>query len=203
MAEQLIISIGREYGSGGHKIAEELANRFSLPFYDRNLLDEIANEKNLTEHDLHQYDEAPKKIFSSRSVRGYSNSPEEVVARMQFDFLKRKADQGESFVVVGRCSEDILKGYKALISFFIIADFETKLERIQEVRNVSTEDAEAIIRRHDKKRQAYHNYYCQTKWGDARNYDLTVNCSKLGLDITTDLLEDFIRAKIKKLSSKS
>lgn len=197
MAEQLIISIGREYGSGGHRIAEKLAKRFSLPFYDRNLLDEIANEKNLNQHDFHLYDESPRKFFSSRNVRGYSNSPEEVVARMQFDFLKRKAEQGESFVIVGRCSEDILKEYEALMSFFIIADFETKLERIQKLRGVSREEAEAIIRRHDKKRQAYHNYYCQTKWGDARNYDLTVNCSRLGLGIMTDLLEGFIRAKLR------
>lgn len=200
MAEQLIISIGREYGSGGHRIAEKLAKRFSLPFYDRNLLDEIANEKNLHQHDFHLYDESPRKFFSSRNVRGYSNSPEEVVARMQFDFLKRKAEQGESFVIVGRCSEDILKEYEALMSFFIIADFETKLERIQKLRGVSREEAEAIIRRHDKKRQAYHNYYCQTKWGDARNYDLTVNCSRLGLGITTDLLEGFIRAKLREQS---
>ena len=200
MAEQLIISIGREYGSGGHRIAEKLAKRLSLPFYDRNMLDEIASEKNLSQHDFHLYDESPRKLFSSRSVRGFNNSPEDAVARMQFDFLKRKAEQGESFVRVGRCSEDILKGYDALMSFFIIADFETKLNRIQKIRGVSKEEAEALIRKHDKKRQAYHNYYCQTKWGDARNYDLTVNCSRLGLAITTDLLEGFIRARIREQS---
>lgn len=197
MAEQLIISIGREYGSGGHRIAEELAKRFSLPFYDRNLLDEIANEKELKENKLHQYDEAPKNRLLSRTVRGYSNSPEEVVARMQFDFLKQKADSGESFVIVGRCSEDILKEYDALISFFIIADMEFKLNRIQEIRKMTREEAEAVIRRHDKKRKAYHNYYCQTKWGDARNYDMTVNCSKLGLEATADILESYIRARQK------
>lgn len=200
MAEQLIISIGREFGSGGHWIAEKLAKRLSLPFYDRNLLDEIADEKNLNQHDFHLYDELPRKRLSSRNVRGFSNSPEEVVAKMQFDFLKQKAEQGESFVVVGRCSEDILKGYEALMSFFIIADFDTKLNRIQKIRGVSREEAEVLIRKHDKKRQAYHNYYCQTKWGDARNYDLTVNCSRLGLAMTTDLLEGFIRAKIRRQS---
>lgn len=196
MAGQLIISIGREYGSGGHKIAEELARRFELPYYDRNILDEIAKKKEVQNHNLHQFDELPRNFFLSRSVRGYSNSPEEVIARLQFDFLKEKAEKGESFVVVGRCSEDILKEYDALISFFIIADMETKLERVQETRNVSRDEAESIIRRHDKKRKSYHNYYCQTKWGDARNYDMTVNCSKLGLEKTTDIIEQFIRAKI-------
>ena len=196
MEKQMIISIGREYGSGGHKIAEELARRFSLPYYDRNLLDEIAREKEIKEHKLHQYDERPRNLLLSRTVRGYSNSPEEVIARLQFDFLKKKADKGESFVVVGRCSEDILKEYDALISFFVMADMETKLERVQETRHVSREEAESIIRRHDKKRKSYHNYYCQTKWGDARNYDMTMNCSKLGLEKTTDIFENYIRARM-------
>lgn len=195
MNKQLIISVGREFGSGGHEIAEELAKRFSISFYDRNLLDEIANEKKLDEHDLHQYDELPRNIITSRTVRGYSNSPEEIVARLQFDFLRRKAEQGESFVAVGRCSDDILKDFDGLISFFIMADLEAKIERVKEMRGISDLEAEAVIRRHDKKRKAYHNYYCQTKWGDARNYDLAINCNRLGMEGTTDLLEQFIRMK--------
>lgn len=195
MKKQIIISVGREFGSGGHEIAEHLAKRLALPFYDRNLLDEIAKEKEISSNVLKQFDEVPRNRLFSRTVRGYSNSPEEVVARLQFDFLKNKAESGESFVVVGRCSEDILKGYDALISFFIIADMETKLERVKQIRGISTEEAEAVIRRHDKKRQAYHNYYCQTKWGDARNYDMTVNCSKLSRKAATDLLEYFIEAR--------
>lgn len=195
MEKQMIISIGREFGSGGHEIAEHLAKRLSLPFYDRNLLDEIAKEKEVSGHTLKQFDEVPRNRLLSRTVRGYSNSPEEVVARLQFDFLKNKAANGESFVVVGRCSEDILKGFDALISFFIIADMETKLERVSRIRGISKEEAEAVIRRHDKKRQSYHNYYCQTKWGDARNYDMTVNCSKLSQKTATDLLEYFIEAR--------
>ncbi len=195
MEKQLIISVGREFGSGGHEIAEILAKRFSLPFYDRNLLDEIANEKALEEHDLHQYDELPRNVLASRTVRGYSNSPEEVVARMQFDFLRKKALEGESFVAVGRCSEDVLKEFDGLVSFFIIADMETKLKRIMRIRGISELEAEAVIRRHDKKRKAYHNYYCQTKWGDARNYDMAINCSKLGMEGTADIMEQFIRRR--------
>ena len=202
MEKQIIISVGREFGSGGHEIAEHLAKRLALPFYDRNLLDEIAKEKEVSSHVLKQFDEVPRNRLFSRTVRGYSNSPEEVVARLQFDFLKNKAESGESFVVVGRCSEDILKGYDGLISFFIIADMETKLERVKQIRGISMEEAEAVIRRHDKKRQSYHNYYCQTKWGDARNYDMTVNCSKLTRKAATDLLEYFIEARQREKSKK-
>lgn len=194
MAKQLIISISREYGSGGHKVAEELAARLGLPMYDRNLLDEIAAEKELMDTKLKKYDEAPRNLLLSRSVRGYSNSPEEVAARMQFDFLKEKAESGESFIVVGRCSEDVLKEYDALASFFIIADVDVRLERVQEQRGVSKEEAMLIIRRHDKKRKAYHNYYCQTKWGDARNYDMTINCGRLGVEATADMIESYVKS---------
>lgn len=202
MEKQIIISVGREFGSGGHEIAEHLAKRLSLPFYDRNLLDEIANEKEVSGSALLPFDEVPRNRLLSRTVRGYNNSPEEVVARLQFNFLKNKAANGESFVVVGRCSEDILKGYDALVSFFIIADMETKLERVRQLRGISKEEAEAVIRRHDKKRRSYHNYYCQTKWGDARNYDMTVNCSKLSRKAATDLLEYFIEARQREKNKK-
>ena len=91
MGEQLIISIGREYGSGGHAIAEILAKRFELPMYDRNLLDHIAEEKGVDVNVLNKYDEKANNVFLSRRVRGFSNSPEEAIAEMQFNFIKDKA----------------------------------------------------------------------------------------------------------------
>lgn len=200
MDKQVIIAVSREYGSGGHEIAEKLSKRFGLPFYDRNLLDEIATEKKTDGDSLRQYDEVPRKFLLSRTVRGYSNSPEEIIAQMQFDFLKGKADKGESFVVVGRCAEDILKGSPALIPLFILADMDTRIKRIEAVRNMTAEEAKAAIYRHDKKRKSYHNYHCQTKWGDARNYDLCMNSGRLGIDKTADYLEAYIREKMQSTS---
>ena len=99
---QTIICIGREYGSGGHAIAEELAKRLGLKLYDHNILDEVAVEKGVDPETLRKYDEKPHKLFLSRSVKGYNNSAEVNVAYMQFDYLKKKAAEGESFVVVAR-----------------------------------------------------------------------------------------------------
>lgn len=198
MAKQIIISISREYGSGGHEIAEKLAQRLQLPIYDRNLLEHMAEEKAIDGKRLKKYDESPRKILWSRTVRGYSNSPEENIAHMQFDFIRSKADSGESFVIVGRCSEDILKDYEGLISIFILGDMEEKIQRIMRVRNMTKEDAEAAIYRHDKKRKSYHNYYCTSKWGDSRAYDLCLNSSKMGTDKTVDMLEDYIRFRMEK-----
>lgn len=199
MSEQVIISVGREFGSGGHEIAEKLAERFGFTMYDVNLLREIAVERNIDAASLEKYDEIPKKRFISRNVRGYSNSPEENIANLQFEYLQKKAKEGKSFVVVGRCSEAILKEYKGLISIFILADKSCKSERIMKLRNINKAEAEAVMHRHDKKRKEYHNYYCTGKWGDSRNYDISINSSKLGIDKTADYLESYIKERIKGL----
>lgn len=197
MSEQLIISVGREFGSGGHVIAEALAERFGLPLHDYHLLKEIAAEKGLNAAELEKYDEVPKNMFLSRRVGDYSNSPQEHVAKMQFDYLREKAARGESFVVVGRCSEAVLKEYHTLISIFVLADMPAKVKRIAELKGVSELEAEAKIARHDKTRKRYHNYFCNGKWGDSRNYDISINSTRLGIDGTVDMLEAYIRERIK------
>ena len=118
---QLIISIGREFGSGGHEIAEKLAKHYDMPLYDHNLLDKIAEERNLNSEELKSYDEVQDGVFHRR-VRGMSSSMTEHVAQLQFDYLKEKATTGESFVVVGRCSETVLKDNKGLIAIFVNGD---------------------------------------------------------------------------------
>ena len=193
MGKQLIISIGREFGSGGHEIAEMLAERFGLKLYDSNLLDEIASEKNVDGYHFEKYDEVPRNIFFSRKVKGFSNSMEENIANMQFDYLQKKAAKGDSFVVVGRCAETMLKAYPALISIFILGDWDHKVERVQRLYHLPLAEAETYILRQDKKRKNYHNYYCNGKWGDSRNYDISINSSKLGEEATADMLEDYIR----------
>lgn len=195
--KNLIISVGREFGSGGHVIAEDLAGRFGLPIYDHCMLEKIAQEKNVDKKTLEKYDEKPINRLFSRTVSGHSSSLQDNLAQMQFDFLKRKADEGESFVVVGRCSETVLKGYEGLVSFFILGDNETKMRRVMEVYKLSEQDAQYMMTRKNWKRKSYHNYYCKGKWGDSRNYDLCINSSRLGLKGTADLLEDYIRAKLK------
>ena len=192
MEKQLIISVGREFGSGGHEIAEKLAEKFSLKLYDKNLLQHIAEERNVDSKHFEKYDEAPRNLLFSRTVKGLSNSMEENVANMQFNFLKKKADEGESFVVVGRCSETILRDYPGLVSIFVLGDKEHKIERVRRLYHMSEEEAELYIYRQDRKRKGYHNYYCKGKWGDSRNYDISVNSSKLGEDITVEILTDYI-----------
>ena len=193
--KQVIISIGREFGSAGHEIAEIIAKKFKLPLYDYNLLREIAGEKKVNVANLEPYDEVPKKGFGYRTVRGYSNSPQENIAYMQFNHLKKRAAEGESFVVVGRCAEEALKGYEGLITIFILGNMDKKIERIMRLHNVNEKKAKEMIIEQDKKRKAYHNYFCEGKWGDSRNYDISLNSSVLGIKETAELLIDFIDRK--------
>ena len=192
MEKQLIISVGREYGSGGHEIAEKLANHYGIQLLDHNLLDEIAAKKNVKMDHLKELDEKHKNPLSSRTVRGYSSSPEENLLYLQFDYLRDKADAGDSFVIVGRCSETILKQYDSMVSIFILADREKRIERIMRLYHLSESDAAKKIHEKDTSRRRYHNSFCVGKWGDCRNYDVSLNSSKLGIDGSEKLLTEFI-----------
>ena len=196
MAKQLIISVSREFGSGGHEIAEILAKRFDIPIYDSNLLEEIANSKNLDVDTMEKYDEKPKNVLLSRRVRGYSNSLSEVLAQMQFDYIRELANKGESFVIVGRCAETVLKNHEALVSIFVLADKESKIARVSEHNEISRSEAEAMISMQNKKRKMYHNRYCEDKWGDSRNYDVSINSARLGVERTANVLESYIKERV-------
>ncbi|MBQ4464560.1 MAG: cytidylate kinase-like family protein [Oscillospiraceae bacterium] len=195
MNNQLIVSISREFASGGREIAKILAERLNIDYYDRNLLDAIAAERLGDAEKLRKFDEVPR-IFLKRTVRGMTSSPEENVAQIQFDYMTKLADSGKPFVIVGRCADEVLSEYKGLVRIFVLADESSKVDRICESREVNRDEARGIMLRHDKSRRAYHNYYCTYRWGDSRGYDITVNSSRLGIRRTADLLEAYIRMRM-------
>ena len=196
---QTIISVSREFGSAGHVIAERIAKDHGLNFYDRHILDEIATENNMKVEVLEKYDEKPRNAFLSRRVGAFSNSMEEILAEMEFDYIRKKAESGESFVIVGRCAETVLNGHSGLISIFIVGDELAKIKRIMEVYKISESDAIAKIRRHDKKRKQYHNRHSSFRWGDSRYYDMCINSSRLGLEHTGAALEYYITERISQM----
>ena len=108
MSHQLIVAIGRESGSGGLDIAHALAERLQLPLFDKSILQKAAEDKGVSAETLERYDERPYSPLFCRSVRGISSAPEDCVAQMQFELLRQHADAGESFVVLGRCAEEVL-----------------------------------------------------------------------------------------------
>lgn len=195
MDKQIIIAIGREYGSEGHEIGQKLAEKLGIQYYDRNLLDEFADQNDLDAAELQKYDEAPKFKFFSRTVRGYSNSPMENIAEIQNALLRSKAIDEDSFVILGRCAEEALKDFDCLVSIFICSDRDSKIKHIMNQFNLSEKEAEKKMIRHDKNRKAYHDHFASGKWGDSRTYDLCINSSKLGVEKTVDYLYDYIQMR--------
>lgn len=198
MGKQVIVSISREFCSGGHIIGESIAKTLGLGFCDRNILDEIAQRKNIRIEYLEKYDEKPRNLILSRRVGAFSNSIEDIISEMQFEYLRDKALSGESFVIVGRCADSVLRNYKCLIPIFVMGDEEDKIAEACRRYNISREEAINKIRRHDRTRKQYHNRYSERKWGDSRYYDMCVNSSKLGIEGTAALLTEYIRQRIDK-----
>ena len=195
MEGQVIISIGREFGSGGHEVAELIAQKLEIYLIDDKLLYDLATEKKIPYEEIKKYDERPKMPFLSRTVAGYTSAMEEHLAKMQFEYLKKMAERGESFVIVGRCSEFVLKDYACMTSAFIRGDLETKVERVMKKYELNAEEARKLMKKKDATRKAYHNYYCDGKWGDSRNYDLCINSSKLGIEGTVDVILSYVAKK--------
>ncbi|MBR3508486.1 MAG: cytidylate kinase-like family protein [Lachnospiraceae bacterium] len=195
MEGQVIIAIGREFGSGGHEIAELIATRLEIFLIDDKLLYDLASEKKIPYEQIKKYDEKPKMPFLSRTVSGYTNALEEHLAKMQFEYLRKMAEHGESFVIVGRCAEHVLKDYPCMTSAFISGDKETKCARVMEKYHLSADEAKKLMKKKDATRKAYHNYYCEGKWGDSRNYDLCINSSKIGVEGAADVILSFATRK--------
>ena len=192
MKKQLIITVGREFGSAGHFIAQMLSERLGIALYDKKLLEGTVISSGYSREILEKYDEKPVNPFISRRIGNYTNSIEENVAEKIFEFIRTKADEGESFIVVGRCGEYVLRDNPNMMSIFILGDMDEKVKRIMSVRELSENKARDLIKKKDKRRKMYHNYYSDIKWGDSRGYDLCVNSSTLGIEKTVDVLMDYI-----------
>lgn len=195
MTKQVIIAIGREFGSGGHYVGEKISEYFGITYYDRRILEDIAEEKNVRIEYLEKYDEQRRNVLFSRSVKGYTNSIEEIVAEMQFEYLRKKAASGESFVIVGRCADELFRGDERLVSIFVLGDKEDRIQRISQRHSISLEEAAQKLARHDRSRKKYHNRHSEIKWGDSRGYDICINSTRLGIDKTARLLEQYIQER--------
>ena len=193
MKEQIIVAIGREHGSGGHYIAELVSKALGIKLYDKKTIEAAIVDQGYSQELISPKDERPVNFFASRRIGKFSNSIEVNVAERTFQMLRTKAAQGESFVVLGRCGEQVLKDNPNCISIFICGNPQFKLSRIMEKLGLDAEAAIEEIKTVDRSRKNYHNYYCDTKWGDARGYDMTVKSDVLGCEKTAEMLTGYIR----------
>ena len=196
-----IITVGRQYGSGGREIAKMVAEKYGIPYYDKELLTRAAKESGFCEEMLASHDERPTNSFLYNLVMdtysfGYNSSFVDVpisqkIFLAQFDTIKKIASEGPC-VIVGRCADYALSEFENCVHVFIHADEESRIKRIMERHQVNEKDAKDMMNKKDKQRQSYYNYYSSKKWGRADTYDLTVNSGKLGLQGTVDLITQYV-----------
>lgn len=202
MKNQVIVTIGREYGSAGHFIAGHLAQKLGFTLYDKRFFVECHDQIGYSAEIMEKYDEKPVNVLISRRVRNHTNSIESHVQNKVNEFILSKAASGESFVVVGRCADQVLRHNPNTIKVFITGHMDEKLERIMDIYKLSKEKAADKIKSHDKKRRYYHNTYSDMKWGDSRGYDICINSSIIGIDATVDILANYVE-KFREAESKN
>ena len=197
-----IITIGRQFGSGGREIGEKVAEHFGIKCFDKELLTRAAKESGFCEEMIQNHDERPTNSFLYNLVMdtysfGYNSSSfvdmpishKDFLA--QFDTVKKIADEGPC-VIVGRCADYALADYKNSLHLFIYGDMDVKIKRIAGKYNLTDEKAKDMIIKKDKQRSSYYNYYSSKKWGQAESYDLCINSSVLGVDGTVNLIIQYI-----------
>ncbi len=208
MNNKTVISIGREFGSGGHEIGVKLADRLGVKCYDKELLSMAAKESGLCEDLFKNHDEKHTNSFLYSLVMdtysvGYSSSYMDMplnhkVFLAQFDTIRKLAER-EPCVIVGRCADYALEGNPYAISVFIKSDMDDKVKRISKLYELSDSKAAELIQKTDKKRASYYNYYSSKKWGDSRSYELCIDSGKVGIDGAIDLICKYIEIREKNL----
>ena len=199
----MVITVGRQYGSGGREIGTMLAEKLGIAYYDDMLLKEAAKESGLCEELFHSFDERPKSFLYSIAMDPYSFSMNSVTARgnieqqvylATYETIKKLADKGPC-VLIGRCADYALKDRDDVINIFITAPLENRIERVARRNDIPLEEAKDRIKKTDKSRASYYNYYSSKDWGEAKSYDLCIDSSLLGIEGTVALLEKMIQLR--------
>lgn len=193
--KKIIITIGRQFGSGGLAVAKELGKKLGIPVYDNELITKAAHESGFSEEVFVRNDEK-KSMFSLSAIFGTEDNymSESGLFKLQCETIKHIAEQG-SAVIVGRCSDYVLREMDCTLDVFLTSPVEIRAERIIERHSVGMEEALEMIENKDKGREEYYNYYTFGNWGVASTYDLCVDSSLLGIKGTADLIIEFARKR--------
>ena len=198
-----IITIGRQFGSGGREIAKKIAKHFNIKCYDKEIISLTAEHSGLHEDFIKTCDEKAVSSFAFSVANNFyisANGAHQVQTKAyfsQFETIKKLAET-ESCVIVGRVADYVLRNKENKITIFISANTNDRVNRIMEYENISEAKAEKMIAKADKNRAKYYNFFSQYKWGDAKTYDVCINSSVLGIDKTAEVLISYIEQVINK-----
>ncbi|MBL6461310.1 MAG: cytidylate kinase-like family protein [Blautia sp.] len=191
-----IITISREFGSGGRFIGEEVAKKLGIAYYDKNIINQIAEESGLSPDYIQESAElSPKKgIFAyalaGRDITG--KSVEDMVYEVQRKVILELAEK-EPCVIIGRNADFILKDRDDVLNVFIHGNMPEKMKRICQLYNVSEQDAVKMMTDTDKRRMTNYNFYTDQRWGKASNYTLCLNSSQLGYDKCEEIIMECVK----------
>ena len=207
MAKKIIITIARQYGSGGREIGERVAAKLNIPIYDKLLITEAASKGNLNEEVIKKADEsAANSLLYTLAVGsntlgaamhfGYKMPLNDKLFLLQSEVIKDYAKEG-SGIFIGRCADYVLRDETNILRLFIYGDLDHRQARVQE-RHPELKSSQIIdaINKTDKRRSTYYNFYTGNKWGKYDNYDIAINASTLGIDGTAELIVECAKKKM-------
>lgn len=191
-----IVTISREFGSGGRTVGKLLAQELGIPCYDSELIQKIAEKSGFTENYVRKADESASSGFlaSAFSTRAFGPTNEDYLWEVQRKVILELAEK-ESCVIVGRCADYILRETADCLTVFIHASMEYRMNRIVEVYGEREESPEQRVKEKDKRRAAYHRFYTNMKWGYAKNYQVCLDSGALGIENCVDILKRLYEKK--------
>ncbi len=202
MRDKAVISIARQFGSGGHEVAKKVAEIMDVPFYDKELIALAAKESGLSEKMFQGLEEKPTTSLLYSLVMGlqagggvYTNYGDTMgvdnVFRIQSQIIREVSENGPC-VIVGRCADYILRENPNLVSVFVHSDIDFRTERIMKEYEMKEKAALDYINKTDKRRASFYNFYTNRIWGSVDNYDLSIATHRLGIDNAAKLIVDYI-----------
>ena len=198
--ENYIITIARDYGSGGKQIATRLAKTLGIQFYDRELIRKASDQTGINEALFNLVDETYKKKpfqkYTTREIlRPDSNDylSQENLFNIQAEVIRQIAESGQPAVILGRCAHYILKDRPNVVKVYIHADHDKCMENIKALNGVNDAEAEALIRKFDTERAEYHRYFTNRDKSDVRNYDICLNTSKVDVDKCVQIIISYLK----------
>lgn len=186
-----IITISRELGSGGKYIGELVSKKLGIPFYDKEIMEKVAEETGFVDQFVERISEyAPSKnifayAFVGRSASG--ESIEDYINNIQRKIILDIAEKSPC-VIVGRSADYILKDKHDTLNVFICGDIEEKKKRLSSLRGITEEEAEKLMKETDKKRSINYKYYTGQTWGNIKNYTMVLNSTKIGVEKCADII---------------
>lgn len=194
-----VITIGRQFGSGGREIGKKLAAELGVECYDSCLIDMAAEYGEIDPAVLKRAEEkkASSLLYTvyhemANEKTGYGLPLNDMLFNLQSEVIRQLAEK-ESCIIIGRCADYVLAGKKRVHSVFIYADMEMRIDRIMKKYEVSRKEAITMIKKKDKERSSYYNFFTDRKWGQKESYDITINSSSVGIDGAIQIMKELFK----------